>query len=212
MPSCPLPEPPTSDRRPLLEQARLQRVDTLRNLLAAVRGGVGWGGPATLELGCGHGHFLAAYALAHPDRAAIGLDFCRERIRRAERKRLSARLPRLHFLHAEAGEFLQAVPDTLRFARIFILFPDPWPKRRHRKNRLVSAGFLERLASVSEAGAELCLRTDHDDYFAATRSTLLAAPDWRLEPARPWPFEAATVFQQKAAAHHSLVAVKAPRA
>src|SRR5476651_1270177 len=58
------------------------------------------------EIGCGHGHFLAAYAAAHPDQICVGLDISGERIARAVRKRDRARLANLHFIHAEANEFL----------------------------------------------------------------------------------------------------------
>src|SRR5271154_4818946 len=78
------------------------------------------------EIGCGHGHFLNAYARAHADRLCIGVDITRDRIARAVRKRDLAGLSNLHFLRAEARDFLAALPQAARFSALYILFPDPW--------------------------------------------------------------------------------------
>jgi tRNA (guanine-N7-)-methyltransferase len=167
----------------------------------------------TLEIGCGHGHFLTAYAEAHPEAPfCVGLDIINERIRRANRKCVRARLgARLAFLHAEAVEFLSVLPGHVALADIFVLFPDPWPKRRHHKHRMIRDEILDRLAERAEPGARLCFRTDERDYFAAACATISGHPRWRIiaggDPAVSWPFEYETVFQQKAPAHQSLVAV-----
>ena len=81
-----------------------------------------------LEIGAGHGHFLTAYAAAHPERTCVGLDIIAERVERANRKKNRARLDNLHFLHASAEDFLASLPENVRFADVFVLFPDPWPK------------------------------------------------------------------------------------
>jgi tRNA (guanine-N7-)-methyltransferase len=159
------------------------------------------------EIGCGHGHFLAAYAAAHPDRLCIGIDLVPERIARANRKRERAQLANVHFLRAEARDFLAALPDRARFSAIYILFPDPWPKRRHHKHRIMQAAFMQEIAARAGEGARLYFRTDHDPYFADVRSALSEHAAWRLLE-EPWPFEMSTVFQQRAQAHHSLVAAK----
>lgn len=169
----------------------------------------GFGSPV-LELGCGHGHFLAAYAAANPQAACIGVDYCAERIRRATRKQEHAQLPNLRFVRAEAHEFIEELPDGVRFGRIFVLFPDPWPKHRHRKYRLLAPPFLERLAAAALPAppAGLFFRTDSSDYFAEVCATLETHANWRVDPSRAWPFELATVFQKKAATFHSLAAVR----
>ena len=111
--------------------------------------------PFVLELGCGHGHFLTAFAAAHPDTRCIGIDVELDRIERAQRKQARARLANLHFVRAEAGLFLETLPVSARASAIYILFPDPWPKRRHHKNRLLTSLFLEGLASHSAESARL---------------------------------------------------------
>ena len=160
-----------------------------------------------LELGCGHGHFLTAYAAAHPDRLCLGIDLVLERIARANRKRERARLANVHFLRADAADFFSALPERARFSAIYVLFPDPWPKRRHHKHRIMRATLIAELAARAGEGTRLYFRTDHAAYFTAGRAALAAHGGWRLA-AEPWPFEMATVFSERAAGHHSLVAVR----
>jgi tRNA (guanine-N7-)-methyltransferase len=168
--------------------------------------------PVTLELCCGHGHFLASYAERFRSEACIGVDYCRQRIVRADRKARRLALPNLAFVRAEAAEFLEALPDDVRFSRVFVLFPDPWPKKRHRKNRLMSPGFVDALARVCDARAGLFLRTDSADYHAETVAAVEASPYWRVAPEHPWPFEHPTVFQSKCANHYSLAAIRSEAA
>jgi tRNA (guanine-N7-)-methyltransferase len=160
------------------------------------------------EVGCGHGHFLTAYARAHPDQTCIGIDITSDRVARANRKRERARLGNLHFVRAEADDFLAVMPERARFSSIFILFPDPWPKRRHHKNRIVRPDFLTTAAARADRGAALYFRTDHEPYFHDVGSAIAAHPDWREADAAPWPFEEPTVFQKRAARHFSLVATR----
>jgi tRNA (guanine-N7-)-methyltransferase len=158
------------------------------------------------EIGCGHGHFLTAYAAAHPGELCLGIDLIGERIARATRKRDRAKLPNLHFFHAEAHDFLAALPADATLSSIVILFSDPWPKRRHHKNRLLQPAFLDVLAARAGQGTRLYFRTDHRGYFAHATAVLGAHPAWRMEPAAPWIFEMETVFQARAPAYQSLVA------
>src|SRR5476651_2520217 len=98
------------------------------------------------EIGCGHGHFLASYAQAHPDKLCVGVDITGDRIERANRKRDRAKLTNLHFVHAEARTFLETLPAGATFSDILVLFPDPWPKLRHHKHRIMQSDFLEAVA------------------------------------------------------------------
>lgn len=157
------------------------------------------------EIGCGHGHFLAAFAAAHIDRVCVGIDISRERIDRAIRKRDRAKLANLHFLQADAGDFLGALPAKATISDLYVLFPDPWPKRRHHKNRLLQPEFLHAVAERVGKGARLYFRTDYEPYFRAAKSLLNDHPDWKIT-ADPWPFEQVTVFQSRAVHHYSLVA------
>jgi tRNA (guanine-N7-)-methyltransferase len=182
--------------------ARLvERAGALRSTLKSL---IPPGAAFVWEVGCGHGHFLTAYAAAFPDRTCVGIDIVRERIDRAQRKAARARLPKLYFLNADATEFLAALPPGSEFSSIYLLFPDPWPKRRHHKNRLMTPGFLKAVAERAGENARLYFRTDFAPYFAEASATLRSQGIWEpLEEA--WPFESETVFQSRAATYFSLI-------
>ena len=162
-----------------------------------------------LEVGCGHGHFLTAYAAARPTQICVGIDLSLDRIARAERKRVRAGLANLHFIRADADDFFASLPAGTFFSALFILFPDPWPKRRHHKNRLLQPAFVAQIAERAGQGARLHFRTDYKPYFAEAAETLRASSAWRLVD-EPWPFEVETVFQRRAAGYQSLTALRRP--
>ena len=160
------------------------------------------------EIGSGHGHFLVQYAQAFPEKFCVGVDIIRDRLNRSGKKRDRAKLTNCLFVPAEAGEFLAALPAGVTLREIWVLFPDPWPKKRHHKNRILQVDFLEALASRAGEGTPLYFRTDHTGYFAAVAALIPTLKTWRLDPAAPWPFEPETVFQARAPAYQSLVAVR----
>lgn len=163
------------------------------------------------EVGCGHGHFLTAYAAAHPSKICIGIDLVGERIERAGRKRERARLPQLHFIRAEARLFLHTLPPGPQISELFILFPDPWPKSRHHKHRVLQPAFLSAAARRASPDCRLYFRTDHGPYFEEARAAVRDSQEWELVD-EPWPFEFETVFQQRAERHDSLIARVRPPA
>lgn len=158
------------------------------------------------EVGCGHGHFLTAYSKAHPGKICLGVDIMSDRISRANRKRERARLADLHFVRSDAEDFLAVMPQGARFTSIFVLFPDPWPKRRHHKNRVMNAPFLAAVAARSGNGTLLHFRTDHEPYFKDTAELLRHQDDWSEVDISAWEFEEPTVFQKRSQSHFSLVA------
>jgi len=160
------------------------------------------------EIGCGHGHFLARYAAEFPEKRCFGVDMSSPRIERALRKSSRAKLPNCHFIRAEAREFLHALPLGVTFEEVWVLFPDPWPKKRHHKNRVLQPEFFEAIASRTREGARLYFRTDHVEYYEAVAALLPALQTWRRDPAAGWPLEHETVFQALADSYHSLVAVR----
>ncbi len=162
----------------------------------------------TLEIGCGHGHFLAAYATAHPQEQCVGIDLVTQRVAKGNKKGVKQNLGNLLFLKAEALEFLDALPAHVTIVRTFILFPDPWPKKRHWKHRFVQQPLLEKLAARMAPGSEICLRTDHEGYFAWMVDQVAQSPHWKADPAAPWPFEAPSFFQSLMESWQSLVAVR----
>lgn len=180
-----------------------------RALRAELDAALGSNSEFVCEIGCGHGHFLTAYAEENPNRLCLGVDLVAERIERARRKRDRARLPNLHFIQAEARLFFETLSPAVSVSALFLLFPDPWPKLRHHKNRLVQAGFLNQVAARAKSGCRLYFRTDFLPYFVAARDTVRDHPCWQLAD-EPWPFEHVTVFQKRADTYASLVAVLRP--
>jgi tRNA (guanine-N7-)-methyltransferase len=189
---------PTSRYQALIQDRKLALRDQLATALPK-------GKPFVWEIGSGHGHFLTAYATTHPLKSCIGVDLVGERIERAVRKRDRAKLPNLHFIRAEARLFLETLPDDARFSELFILFPDPWPKLRHRKHRILQPGFLAALADHATPDCRLFFRTDFTPYYDEALATLQRHAQWEVID-EPWPFEFETVFQSRAPSHHSIVA------
>ena len=182
-----------------------QRQTALRAKLAAL---IPAPAALTLEIGSGHGHFLTRYAVEFPQRFCLGVDLISDRIRRAKRKAERAKLSNCHFVQAEARELIDALPADVTFTELWVLFPDPWPKKRHHKNRLLQPMFFESIASRMGEGARLYFRTDHGEYFHTVFALLPNLQTWRLDPAAQWPLEQETVFQARAPGYHSLVAVR----
>jgi tRNA (guanine-N7-)-methyltransferase len=168
------------------------------------------GAPFTWEVGCGHGHFLTAFATEHPNEYCLGIDISSDRIGRALRKRNRAGLRSLEFIRADAEDFLAVLPGKARFSRVFVLFPDPWPKRRHHKNRVMKPSFLAAVAARSIPNAALYFRTDHEDYFKDVSTFIRCSEAWTIDPSQQWPVDEPTVFQKRAKGHFSLVATRRP--
>jgi len=162
------------------------------------------------EIGCGHGHFLVRYAEVFPGKYCIGVDVRLDRLERGDRKLHRAGLGNCHFLRTEAREFLLALPAGVTLEEVWVLFPDPWPKARHHKNRLLTPAFFEAVAARAGEGARFYFRTDHAEYFREVADSFGAGfvPTWRLVPGAPWPLEQETVFQARAPSYHSLVATR----
>ncbi|MFM7241328.1 MAG: tRNA (guanine(46)-N(7))-methyltransferase TrmB [Opitutia bacterium] len=188
------------------EARRQANVERLRGTLAAALDGRT---SLTFELGCGHGHWLAAYAAAHPEEFCVGIDLISHRVERSQRKQMLGKLANVLFLKAEATEFLDALPAAPVLRKIFILYPDPWPKKKHHKNRFINAENLARLAAHAATGARLHFRTDDADYHAWTRDHLAAHPAWRPMTDAPWPFERTTFFEERMKDKRDLVAERA---
>jgi tRNA (guanine-N7-)-methyltransferase len=120
--------------------------------------------PIALEIGCGVGDFIARTAADRPDWNFIALDYynkgCLKTCRRIERYGLT----NVRVLRVEAREFIAGRIPSGSLAAVYINCPDPWPKKRHRKRRLVNRQFVEFLRGFLAPGGELFFATDFDDY------------------------------------------------
>jgi len=188
-----------------LEKQERRKV-ALRGEVASALAGAG---PILFEPGCGHGHWLTSYAEAHPEEICVGIDLISLRVRKAQAKRNRRELPKLHFFKAELSEFLEVLPEAVRFAKVVFLFPDPWPKKRHFRRRMIQMDTLSELAARTVPGGYLCFRTDDRPYFDWTVEHLSEHPDWTVDPEAPWPHESETYFQKLMDGYHSVVARRA---
>jgi tRNA (guanine-N7-)-methyltransferase len=158
-----------------------------------------------LEIGFGGGEHLAAQAAAHPDIGIVGCEVFENGIAKLLGEIARRDLANVRILTDDARLLLSALPPA-SIGRVFILFPDPWPKQRHHKRRIVTTQTLDTLAAVMTDGAELRLATDDVDYLAWMLARVPVHPafawlaegpgDWRSRPA-DWP---ATRYEAKAIA------------
>jgi tRNA (guanine-N7-)-methyltransferase len=120
--------------------------------------------PLALEIGCGIGDFIAKTAADRPEINFIAIDYynkgCDKTCRRLEKLGLT----NVRVLRVEAREFITTHIPTGSLTAVYINCPDPWPKKRHRKRRLVSSGFLEFLRPYLASGADFHFATDFEDY------------------------------------------------
>ncbi|MCG8509473.1 MAG: tRNA (guanosine(46)-N7)-methyltransferase TrmB [Rhodospirillales bacterium] len=122
--------------------------------------------PLELEIGSGKGTFLVQQATLTPDVNYIGVEYAREYWRHAADRIRRHNLTNVRMLHMDAAVFVRQFVPPQVFRRVHIYFPDPWPKKRHNKRRLVQEDFLRRLHRTLQPGGEVRLATDHADYFA----------------------------------------------
>jgi tRNA (guanine-N7-)-methyltransferase len=156
-----------------------------------------------LEIGFGAGEHLAEQAERHPAVGFIGAEVFEDGIVRLLGEVSRRGLGNVRLFIDDARLLLAALPPR-SIGRVFILFPDPWPKRRHHKRRLVAPATLDLLANAMSDGAELRLATDDRDYLAWILEHTIAHPDfvwlaqrpsdWRKRP-EDWP---ATRYEGKA--------------
>ena len=122
--------------------------------------------PFEVELGSGDGSFLVNYAKQHPERNFLGVERLLGRLRKLDRKGRRAGLTNLRGLRIESSYLLEYLLPKESVWALHLYFPDPWPKRKHRKNRLVNERFTELSRQVLVARGVVFLRTDDPDYFA----------------------------------------------
>ena len=120
--------------------------------------------PVALEIGFGNGENLLAMATAEPQTNFLGIEVHRPGIGHILQSVARAELSNLKIICADAVEVLQNNIADSTFERALILFPDPWPKRKHHKRRLLTAPFIEMLAHKMCSGGLLHLATDWREY------------------------------------------------
>ena len=157
-----------------------------------------------LEIGFGGGEHLLWQAARNPLVTFIGCEPFEDGVVKVLTRIDEQKLGNIRLHMGDAREVLRWLPEA-SIDRAFILFPDPWPKKKHRKRRLVNAATLTLLARIMKPGAELRIGTDIGDYARTMLQAFREVPqfkwqaespaDWRIRPA-DWP---ETRYEQKAA-------------
>ena len=120
-----------------------------------------------LEVGFGGGEHLAALAERHPEIGFLGCEPYINGVAKLLSQIDDQKLKNVRILHGDARPFLEALPDA-SLDRLFVLHPDPWPKKKHHKRRIVSPGLLAEAARLLVPGAELRVASDIPDYIRWT--------------------------------------------
>ena len=173
----------------------------METLLPAIRPPAGAFDPRTLmadapeawlEIGFGGGEHMAAQAAAHPDVLVLGAEPFQNGVASALRHVDEQGLSNVRIHDGDARELMARLPDA-SLARAFILFPDPWPKGRHKKRRFLQTETVAELARLVAPGGRVRFASDWADYVDWTLERFLANPsirwtaeradDWRVAPA-----------------------------
>jgi tRNA (guanine-N7-)-methyltransferase len=158
-----------------------------------------------LEIGCGGGEHLIAQAQEHPNVGILGCDLFINGMAKIVQAIAAQNLNNIRLVVEDARLLMPKIPSS-SITKIFILFPDPWPKKRHHKRRLIQAEFLEELARVLTPNGNVIVATDDPDYLTWIQEAFQNAPQFQLdlmnrksifERPSSWPH---TRYEQKAIA------------
>ncbi len=149
-----------------------------------------------VDLGCGDGGFLIQMAAHYPERMFLGVERLLGRVRKVCRESYRNGLHNVRALRMESRYFLEYFVEQGSISRLHYLFPDPWPKEKHHKNRLVQESFVPVLHRALSDGGEILFKTDHEEYFVWVCDLLNQSP---LFEQVEWdePFYPKTDFQQQ---------------
>ncbi len=129
--------------------------------------------PVELEIGSGKGRFLLDAARQWPDRDFVAIEIAGSLVRKVRDRVTRAELPNVRLVHGVARDVFERLLPAASLSRVHVYFPDPWPKRRHARNRLFAGDFPDLVARALRPGGELLLATDSDPYFREAVTRLL---------------------------------------
>ena len=121
--------------------------------------------PVELEIGMGKGTFITEQARLRPDVNFFGIEWARWYWRYASDRLRRNQCLNARTIRAEAGYFLSEFVADASLAVLHIYFPDPWPKARHHKRRLIQEPFMRQIERVLRPGGRVQIVTDHQEYF-----------------------------------------------
>ncbi|GAB1367081.1 MAG TPA: tRNA (guanosine(46)-N7)-methyltransferase TrmB [Candidatus Cloacimonas sp.] len=132
--------------------------------------------PLLLEIGCGKGEFISGFSKLHPEINMLGLEAADKRINNTLKKLDPAVNPNVRLLRLYVDSSLSRLLPAESVEGVFIQHPDPWPKRKHHRRRLIQAEFLRALAQIMKPNAQVQISTDHAGYAAWIVEEFIASP------------------------------------
>lgn len=135
--------------------------------------------PVVLEIGFGRAELILELAAAYPERHFLGVEVSRKRVEKSGRRVTARSLRNAKLVHTPAEYLLERVLPDASIAECWINCPDPWPKKRHHRRRLVQPEFVEQLSRVLEPHAILHISTDHQGYAEWIHGVMSKAPGFR---------------------------------
>jgi tRNA (guanine-N7-)-methyltransferase len=141
--------------------------------------------PVELEIGMGKGTFLTEQARARPEVNFFGIEWARWYWRYASDRLRRNDCSNVRTVRAEAGYFLSEFVADGSLSVLHIYFPDPWPKTRHHKRRLVQEPFMRQVERVLVPGGRVQIVTDHQDYFEQIETVVKASKLTVIDYNRP---------------------------
>jgi len=135
--------------------------------------------PLEVELGSGDGSFLVELAKLKPAHNFIGVERLLGRIRKLDRKAHRAGLTNIRGVRIESSYFLEWLLPLHSAVAVHIYYPDPWPKRKHHRHRLINERFPVLAHQALAAGGKVYLRTDHQEYFQQMTTVFASSPLFR---------------------------------
>jgi len=133
-------------------------------------------GRVEVEIGIGKGRFLLAAAAARPDVHHLGVEWANRYLRVAEQRAARRALANVRFARVDARELLAAIPEA-SVSAYYVFYPDPWPKKRHHKRRLLRPEPVARMTRTLVPGGWLHVATDHAGYWEAIEPTIDAVAE-----------------------------------
>ena len=137
--------------------------------------------PLHVDLGCGDGLFLCALAQRMPDKNFLGIERLLNRVRTSARKVVT--LDNVGLLRVESSYAVRYLLPAESVERFYLLFPDPWPKRRHHRRRIVTPDFLGSIHAALEKNGSIYIATDDVDYFWKIKEIAESNPGFAIEEA-----------------------------
>ncbi|MDR3378359.1 MAG: tRNA (guanosine(46)-N7)-methyltransferase TrmB [Verrucomicrobiae bacterium] len=152
--------------------------------------------PLEVELGCGDASFLIEYARRNPALNFIGVERLLGRLQKLDRKGRRAGLTNLRGVRIESTYFLRYLLPAHSTEALHIYFPDPWPKKKHRRHRLINESFPALARNILKPGGKVFLRTDDTDYFTQMNEVFDGAAEFEKTSTPPELAEITTDFER----------------